>query len=351
MRWNGQRIDGDDAAALPGLERPAGLAGLVRTVETPEFAGVRFHEVLARTALNRVPGASPMPFGWTVNPYRGCTHACTYCFARGTHRYLDLDPGEGFDRDIVVKANIVEVLRRELARPGWSRAHVALGTNTDPYQRAEGRYALMPGIIDALTDAGTPFSILTKGTLVRRDLPRIAAADARGPGASLALSIAVFDDGLAASVEPGAPTARARLDTVRAAADLGLAVTVFLMPVLPYLTDTRAHLEQAAAAVRDAGAARAIFGALHLRPGAREWFLAWIEREHPALLPRYRAMYAAGSDAPADYRRWLAAKALPILRAAGLAGGAERVTPARPPVRAAAAAAPASSAVPLWSWT
>ena len=149
-------------------------------MQTPDFAGVTFHEVLAKSALNHVPGQSAMPFGWTINPYRGCTHACVYCFARPTHTYLDLDAGDDFDRQIIVKVNVAEVLRTELAKPSWRHDPVALGTNTDPYQRAEGRYSLMPGIIDALTASGTPFSILTKGTLLRRDLPLLAdAATAR----------------------------------------------------------------------------------------------------------------------------------------------------------------------------
>jgi len=240
-----------------------------------------------------------------------------YCFARPTHRYLDLDIGEGFDREIVVKTNVVEVLRRELAKPTWERDAVALGTNTDPYQRAEGRYRLMPGIIDALTESGTAFSILTKGTLLRRDLPQLADA-ARQVPVGIAMSIAIYDDSLAASVEPGAPSAKARLDTVRVAADLGLPVTVFLMPVLPYLTDTREHLERAAAMAKDAGAASAIYTALHLRPGTKEWFLGWLEREHPELVGKYRAVYGDGAYAAKDYRDWLGKKIRPILRAHGL---------------------------------
>ena len=239
------------------------------------------------------------------------------CFARPTHRYLDLDMGEGFDREIVVKVNTVEVLRRELAKPTWEREPVALGTNTDPYQRAEGRYRLMPGIIEALAESGTPFSILTKGTLLRRDLPLIREAAEHVP-VSISMSIAVYDEGLAASVEPGAPSAKARLETVRAAADLGLPVSVFLMPILPYLTDTRDHLERAARAVRDAGGARAIYTALHLRPGVKEWFMQWLEREHPDLVPKYRAMYGRGAYAPKEYREWLGKKVRPILRAYGL---------------------------------
>lgn len=320
MRWQGQRVGLDDPNALPGMERTSAIAGLLCTVETPEFAGVRFHEVLAKSALNRVPDGSHMPFAWTVNPYRGCTHACVYCFARGTHAWLDLDPGEGFDRDIVVKVNVVEILRRELAKATWRRERVALGTNTDPYQRAEGRYRLMPGILRALADAGTPASILTKGTLIRRDLPLIAEL-ARSVPISLAMSIAVHDTSLADSLEPGAPSAAARLQTVAAAAELGLPVEVFLMPVLPYLTDSRDHLERAAAAASRAGAGSAVFSTLHLRPGAREWFMRWLRREHPELVEHYLAMYERSAYAPRDYREWLAAKAGPILRAHGLGGG------------------------------
>src|SRR6476661_2141052 len=191
MRWDGQLIDAPtDDASLPGM--PA-LSSLVRTVRTPEFAGITFHEVLAKSALNRVPGASAVPFNWTVNPYRGCSHACVYCFARRTHNYLDLDSGHDFDSQIIVKINIAEVLAREVTRPSWSREPVALGTNTDPYQRAEGRYRLMPGIISALTSSGTPFSILTKGTTSRRDLELLSQAATQVP-VSMGVSIALANE-------------------------------------------------------------------------------------------------------------------------------------------------------------
>ena len=204
-----------DAAALPGLEQ---LNGLVRSVTTPEFADITFHEVMCKSALNHVPGASAMPFDWTVNPYRGCSHACAYCFARGTHEYLELDAGRDFDSQIIVKINVADVLEKELRRGTWMRDPVMLGTNTDPYQRAEGRYKLMPGIVSALTESGTPFSILTKGTLLRRDLPLLREA-AASVDVSIALSIAVFDDTLQKLLEPGTPSAAARLDTVRAATE------------------------------------------------------------------------------------------------------------------------------------
>ena len=309
-----------DAGALPGLEQ---LNGLVRSVTTPEFAGVTFHEVMCKSALNHVPGASAMPFDWTVNPYRGCTHACSYCFARGTHEYLDLDAGHDFDSQIVVKINVVDVLEKELRRGTWQRDPVMLGTNTDPYQRAEGRYRLMPGIVSALTESGTPFSILTKGTLLRRDLPMLqdAAASVR---VTIAMSIAVFDDALQHSVEPGTPSAAARLETVRAATDAGFRVTVFLMPILPHLTDSIPAIDDALSRIRAAGASRVVYGALHLRPGAKQWFMQWLRREHPELVSSYLGIYpGASANAPKAYRSWLAKRVRPLLRVHGLDGHAE----------------------------
>ncbi|HEY0258405.1 MAG TPA: Rv2578c family radical SAM protein [Lacisediminihabitans sp.] len=481
MRWSGQELGSEETSALPGLAR---LSNLVRTVRTPEFAGITFHEVLAKTALNHVPGSSKaMPFGWTINPYRGCSHACVYCldpetlilmadgrqkplwavqvgdeiygtevrgncrryvrttvdaqwntrkrayrvtladgttltasgdhrfltnrgwkyvagttsggkarphltvnnklmgfgslgmnqsdwmgaavksdakleivsvedlgieqnmidittgtgdfiangvishncFARKTHEYLDLDSGKDFDNEIVVKVNVAEVLAKELRKPSWERHPVALGTNTDPYQRAEGRYRLMPGIIAALAESGTPFSILTKGTLLRRDLPLLAEAAERVP-VDLAMSIAIYDDELQQSVEPGTPSTAARLATVTAARELGLGCSVFMMPILPYLTDTRAHLDAALAQIADAGATSVLYTALHLRPGAREWYLQWLGENHPDLVPRYRQLYAKGASAPKEYRQWLAAKIAPLIRKHGLERGREDET-------------------------
>jgi DNA repair photolyase len=308
MRWSGQEIGVVDHDALPGLGR---LSNLVRSVRTPEFADVTFHEVLAKSALNHVPGSSTaLPFGWTINPYRGCLHRCVFCFARPTHTYLDFDAGRDFDTQIVVKVNVVEVLRKELARPGWQRPHVALGTNTDPYQRAEGRYRLMPGIIAALAASGTPLSILTKGTLLREAAERVPV--------HLAMTIDVFDPELRASVEPGTPAVEARLATVREAVDQGFDVSVLVMPVLPYLTDSIAHLDRAFGMIAEAGASSVAYTALHLRPGAREWYFSWLEREHPELVPRYRDMYARSAYAPKDYRLWLARRVRPLLRRHGL---------------------------------
>jgi DNA repair photolyase len=323
MRWDAQRLDLDEPGALPGMPS---IRGLLRSVQVPEFPGLTFHEVRAKSALNHVPGESAMPFPYTINPYRGCAHSCVYCFARKTHEWLEMDSGRDFDSQVVVKTNLVEVLRRELARPSWEREHVALGTNTDPYQRAEGRYRLMPGVIDALAGSGTPFSVLTKGTLLRRDVPLLAAA-ARDVPVGLGVSIAIWDDELHADLEPGVPTPRARLELVRALADAGLPCGVFLAPVLPGLTDSPEQLDTALGAIAAAGATGVTVIPLHLRPGAREWFMAWLRRAHPELVPRYERLYARRAYVPAEYRAWLARQVAPLLARHGLdrqPGGAAR---------------------------
>lgn len=305
--------------AGPGVETLP-LAGMVRSVQTPEFAGMTFHEVLAKSALNKVPAASNMPFHWTVNPYRGCSHACVYCFARKTHTYLDLDAGRDFDSQVVVKLNVAEVLRAELQKPSWTREHVALGTNTDPYQRAEGRYRLMPDIISALSESGTPFSILTKGTLLARDIEPLARAAQRVP-VSVALSIAMTNPELSATVEPGTPTPEARFRLVERLAAHGIECSVLAMPILPWLSDSDEALDALFARLASAGAAGVSAGPLHLRPGAREWFMQWLADSHPELVERYRRLYRKGSVADTDYRDWLAGRVRHFRARHGLASG------------------------------
>lgn len=312
MRWDGQGVGFDDGA-LPGLQR----IGLIRTVRTPQFAGITFHEVLCKSALNKVPDSSNLPFKFTVNGYRGCSHACRYCFARPTHEYLDFDSGDDFDNQVVVKTNVAEVLRRELRRGSWMRATVALGTNTDPYQRAEGRYALMPGIIDALVDSGTPFSILTKGVLLRRDLPLIVDA-ARRVDVSVAVSLAVGDSDLHRRVEPGTPTPGARLGLIRAIVEAGLRCHVMVAPVLPLLTDSVEHLDGLLDRIAAAGATTATVFGLHLRGSMRGWFMTWLSDAHPELVDDYRALYGRGAYLPASYRDMLRSRVTPLLAKHGL---------------------------------
>ncbi|NEK85775.1 radical SAM protein [Blastococcus saxobsidens] len=248
------------------------------------------------------------------------------CFARRTHEWLEFDSGRDFDTQVVVKTNLVDVLRKELARASWQREHVALGTNTDPYQRAEGRYRLMPGVITALADSGTPFSILTKGTLLRRDVPLLTKAAGQVP-VGLGVSMAIWDDELHAALEPGVPAPRARLDLVRALTEAGLPCGVFLAPVLPGLTDDEASLDAAIGAIAAAGATGVTVIPLHLRPGAREWFMAWLAGAHPELVPRYERLYARRAYVPAEYRSWLSRRVAPLLARHGLdrrSGGAAR---------------------------
>ncbi len=323
MRWDNQGVSVDDGA-LPGLQR----IGFVRSVRTPQFEGITFHEILCKSALNKVPDArsdvagraapSMLPFRYTVNGYRGCSHACRYCFARPTHEYLDLDCGTDFDTQVVVKTNVADVLRRELHRRSWQRETVALGTNTDPYQRAEGRYALMPGIIAALADSGTPFSILTKGTLLRRDLPLIADA-AKRVDVSVAVSLAVGDPDLHKDVEPGTPSPQARLGLIASIREAGLDCHVMVAPVLPRLTDSAEHLDNLLSQIADAGANGVTVFGLHLRGSTRGWFMAWLARSHPELVGEYRQLYRRGAYLPPDYRDMLRDRVTPLVAKHGLA--------------------------------
>lgn len=314
MRWSDQGVGVDDGA-LPGL----GRAGLVRSVQTPEFEGVTFHEVLAKSALNTIPEGANLPFRFTVNTFRGCTHACRYCFARPTHEYLDLDSGRDFDTQVVVKLNVAAVLRKELRRRSWKQDAVALGTNTDPYQRAEGRYRLMPGVIGALAESGTPFSILTKGTLLRRDLPLLRQASRQVP-ISIAISLAIHDPELQKALEPGTPSPKARLELIRAVADAGFAPHVMVAPVIPYLTDSSAHLDELLAALADAGASGVTAFPMHLRGTTKPWFLEWLAEVHPALMRRYRGLYGHGAYVTPEYSEWLRDRMRPLVARHGLAG-------------------------------
>jgi DNA repair photolyase len=282
-----------------------GRASVGRTFDTPGFAGMTFYEVQAKTIINRVPEASRVPFRWTINPYRGCSHSCFYCFARKTHTYLDFDFGHDFNSRIVVKVNAPQLARRELASPRWQGEHVAMGTNVDCYQRAEGRYRLMPGIISALRDAANPFSILTKGTLILRDLDLLAEA-ATVTDVGLNVSVGFIDKEISRSVEPGTPSPERRLDVCAAITGRGLRCGVLMGPVLPFLTDSPAQLEATVRLAAQAGAAHVSPIVLHLRPGAREWFLQWLTETHPEMVSRYLQLYHGGSYAQKDYQQKIA---------------------------------------------
>ncbi len=297
MRWD-NLTTGEAAQPLP-LALPDAVA---RTFDTPGFAGMTFYEIQARSLINRVPSASRLPFQWTINPYRGCTHACKYCFARNTHTYLDLDAGRDFDTRVIVKVNAGSVLRRELAAPRWTREHIAMGTNVDCYQRAEGRYQLMREILAALRDFANPFSILTKGTLILRDLDLLEQA-AEVTEVAISMSIGFVDERLWRAVEPGTPSPRRRLEVVRRLTDAGFAVGVLVAPILPGLCDDDESIDKTVSALARAGARSATPIILHLRPGAREWYLGWLGRARPDLLPRYRELYRGGSYAAKGYQQ------------------------------------------------
>ncbi|MFY1634354.1 Rv2578c family radical SAM protein [Solwaraspora sp. WMMB335] len=345
MRWDTLSAPHDEVSpdgatpAAPPL--PLALPRATRrTFDTPGFAGMTFYEIHAKSIINRVPGSARVPFEWTINPYRGCSHACSYCFARHTHTYLDLDAGRDFDTKIVVKVNAARLLRRELGAPSWSGAPIAMGTNVDCYQRAEGRYRLMPPIIDALGAAANPFSILTKGTLILRDLLPLRRA-AEVTRVSLAVSVGFVDESLWRAVESGTPSPARRLDAVRALSDAGFAVGVLMAPILPGLTDDEKSIDSTVSAIAHAGAASITPLPLHLRPGAREWYAAWLSRTFPHLVPRYRSLFRSGSYLPQAYQREVTARVRSAAHRHGLAAagpgtargdGASSSVAGRPPV-------------------
>jgi DNA repair photolyase len=301
VRWSNLTDEADKQRRLPGYRDDA----VVRHFDAPEALDMRFYEVRARSVLNRVPSRSRMPFSWTINPYRGCSHACVYCFARPTHQYLGFDAGRDFEREIVVKVNAPEILRRELARPSWKREHVALGTNTDPYQWVEGRYRLMLGIWEALRDAANPCSVLTKSPLLLRDLPLMLQIAQRTTfGATL--SIPTLDERAWRATEPHTPNPRARLEAVAELNRAGIPTGVLIAPLMPGINDAPQQLEPLLQGAIDAGA-RSIGGvALHLRGGVKEVFTDWLLTQRPELVERYEELYRSGAYAPKVERKRLA---------------------------------------------
>jgi DNA repair photolyase len=461
MRWEGLTVEEEVRRQLPGYRE----AATVRTFDAPEAMDVRFYEVRAKSALNKVPNASRMPFRWTVNPYRGCTHACTYClagdtpiwmadgstkpladlkrgdrilatelrgaqrhytatevldhwssikpayrmrldngtelvasadhrfltergwkqltgyhpgsprrrlsasdrlmgpgrrdarrngqrplvgrsvdsvqglwvssieplgeelvlydittgsgdfiadgvvshncFARPTHKYLDLSPGRDFEREIVVKVNAPEALRAQLSRPSWQREHVALGTNTDPYQWVEGRYQLMPGIWEALRDADTPCSVLTKSPLLLRDLSLMRELTKR-VGFTASLSVPTLDEKTWRATEPHTPNPRARLEAVAELNHAGIPTGILVAPLMPGVNDSPEQVDRILELAREAGATNVAGLCLHLRGEVRGIFMDWLRSCRPDLVPRYEELYARGAYATAAERKRIA---------------------------------------------
>ncbi|MGN6680443.1 MAG: Rv2578c family radical SAM protein [Streptosporangiaceae bacterium] len=260
MRWDGQLIDEPAPAGQarpaqePRFDAQAALFGrdvVARTFDTPGFRGMTFYEVYAKSIINKVPPASRMPFQFTINPYRGCGHACVYCFARNTHTYLELDSGLDFNSKIIVKVNAAELARRDL---------------------------------DLLEDAAQVTSV------------------------ALNISVGFADAELSASVEPGTPSPQRRLDACAAVTQRGMRCGILMGPVLPFLSDSPNQLAETVRQAAAAGATSVTPIVLHLRPGAREWYLNWLSRQHPSLVPRYRKLYGPAAYAPKDYQRKISAR-------------------------------------------
>lgn len=276
-----------------------------------------YREEPCRTALNRVAG---MGFEWSLNPYMGCAHRCAFCYVRGFERRADRPSDGRYGTSVRVKVNVVEVLRAELRRRGWRRATVAIGAATDPYQPAEGRYRLTRGCVEALGEAGTPITIITRGPLIVRDIDVLSAAAVRAP-VQVSVSIATLDEDLSSRLEPGVAPPRQRLRAIRLLTDAGIAAGVALAPVLPGLTDGPREMAAVLRAAREAGATHAWSNVLNLRPGTREYFLGVLEQEWPGELDRYQRLYPAGGSGylrAADARP-IEARVAAVRRGAGIA--------------------------------
>jgi DNA repair photolyase len=258
--------------------------------------GAAYQEVTCRSALNRVDG---MPFQYTLNPYRGCTHGCHYCFARRYHAQFELGAGDEFSSVILVKTNFVEVLRKELERPSWKNEQVAFGTATDPYQPIEGRYRLTRRSLEALAGARTPVGLITKGPMAVRDKDVLAELSKRAR-CTVYFSVPTVDEDAWRMLEPGTAHPMQRLRAVRELMDAGVRTGVLMAPIVPGLTSQPAKLEGTIKAIADHGAAFVGASVLHLKDGTRTHFMSFLRKNFPDLSKRYQRLYA-GAYAPKSY--------------------------------------------------
>jgi DNA repair photolyase len=265
-----------------------------------------YREEPCRSALNRVRG---MPFGWSLNPYMGCAHRCTFCYVRGFEKRADRPSDDRYGRSIRVKTNVVEVLRRELRRRSWAREGVVIGAATDPYQPAEGHYRLTRGCLEALGETRNPLSIITRGPLIVRDVDVLTEA-ARHADVSVMFSVPTLDPRIWKATEPGTAPPRQRLRALTRLVDAGINAGVGMAPILPGLSDRPELMADVVRAARDAGATSIWTGLLNLRPGTREHFLENLARDWPELLPRYERLYRGraylGKDEVEPVRREVA---------------------------------------------
>ncbi len=269
------------------LVKTGGVAALPDAVRRADEA--TYQEIRCRSALNRVHG---MPFKWTLNPYRGCTHGCHYCFARRYQAQLELDAGDSFASVIFVKTNFVERLACELDRPAWKQEFVALGTATDPYQPIEGTYRLSRGALERLAMAATPVGLVTKGPMVVRDRDVLQDLSARAE-CRVYLSVPTVDEDAWRRLEPGTAHPLQRLRAVRELVDAGVDAGVLMAPIVPGLTSQPEKLERTVKAIADSGARSVGAMVMHLEAGTRDHFMNFLAREFPELTTKYEHLYAA----------------------------------------------------------
>ena len=262
-------------------------------------------EIPCKSLINRVYG-DRIPFRWTINPYRGCQHACVYCFARGTHEFLGYDGGRQFDTRIIVKINAPEVLRKELKRAGWRRELIALGTACDPYEPAERRYEITRRILEALRDAANPVAITTKSVMVQRDIDVLGAL-AKIARVRVNFSVGSLDDRVWQKTEPGTPRPLRRLEAMQALVEAGIPAGVLMAPIIPALSDSEESMEAVVIAAVEHKAHFLGANVLHLKPGSREWFMPFLREAYPHLLPEYHRLYR-GAYAPERYTEQVMAK-------------------------------------------
>jgi DNA repair photolyase len=290
-------------------------------------SGIIFEEIECKTIVNKT--VTPW-FQWSINPYRGCQHACVYCFARGTHEYLGYDSGRDFESRIVVKTNAAEVLRQQLSKPSWKRELIVLGTACDPYQQAEMKYGITRGILEVLLDFGQPVNMLTKSPSVLRDV-RLWSRLAEVTNAEIAFSIPTLDEAIWKKMEPGTARPIKRFEALRELTTAGVPCGVMIAPIIPGLTDDEPHLEAVIEAAREHGANFIAPNVLNLKPGSKEWFMPALRAAYPHLTRRYETYYR-GSYAPKDYTQQVLAKVSELRAKYGFAERAHTPKPQREPV-------------------
>lgn len=262
------------------------------------MAGAEVQEIHCKTMLNRidVPG---FPFRWTMNPYRGCRHACRYCYARPTHEFWGLDAGREFEQRVFAKVNAPEVLRQELRKTSWRSEPIAIGTASDPYEPAESQYKLTRRILEVLRDQRNPASITTKGTLVRRDVDVLRELDLEA-SVQVSFSVGSIDDQVWKETEPGAPRPMARLEAMQFLVENGINAGVSMAPILPGISDSPESIEAVVEAAASHGAQFLSANLLFLKPGSKEWFMPLIREAYPHLIPGYAKIYRQ-TYAPREY--------------------------------------------------